>query len=160
MSGDSGYTVVPFAESHIPEAAEIEALCFSDPWSANALRFLLPSDSVAAFTCIDEATGRVCAYCGMSYVLDEGEIVNVAVHPDYRRRGYARAVLGALFRFADAHGIRHLVLEVRASNVAAQALYRSLGFTEVGIMPAYYVKPVENACVMALERTENEDSGD
>lgn len=134
-----------FEQTHVSAAAEIERLCFSDPWSEEGLR-LLCSPLGAAYVVAEE--GRVAAYAGMLTVLDEGQIVNVATHPDYRRRGFARAALGALISHAESEGIVLLSLEVRASNSAAISLYRSEGFVAAGSRPRFYSHPVEAALVM------------
>ncbi|MGI6167659.1 MAG: ribosomal protein S18-alanine N-acetyltransferase [Eubacteriales bacterium] len=142
--------IVRFGLEHIQQAAQIETLCFSDPWSNAGLEFLT-GEMAVSFACMVD--GRLAAYAGMLCVLDEGQILNVATHPNYRRRGYARALLGALIGYADSHGIVTLSLEVRESNTPAISLYRSAGFVTVGYRPRYYHKPVEAAVIMV--RTKN-----
>ncbi|HOA85405.1 MAG: ribosomal protein S18-alanine N-acetyltransferase [Clostridiales bacterium] len=144
--------IVRFGPEHVSEAAHIETLCFSDPWSEAGLEFLTSKRAVSYACMVD---GKLAAYAGMLCVLDEGQILNVATHPDYRRRGYARALLGALIDYADSHGIVTLLLEVRESNTPAISLYRSAGFVAVGYRPRYYRKPVEAAVIMV--RTKNTD---
>ncbi len=136
-----------FGREHIPEAAEIEKLCFSDPWSEEGLE-LLTGERALAYACVEKESGRLAAYAGMVIVLDEGQIVNVATHPDFRRQGCARAVLGALVLYADSNGIATLSLEVRESNAAAISLYESEGFVAVGRRPRFYRKPTEAAVIM------------
>ncbi|MGI6753027.1 MAG: ribosomal protein S18-alanine N-acetyltransferase [Eubacteriales bacterium] len=137
--------IIRFGHEHIREAAQIEALCFSDPWSEAGLELLTREEAVA-FACM--ADGRLAAYAGMISVLDEGQIINVATHPDFQRRGFARAVLGALVDYADQNGIVTLSLEVRESNAPAISLYRSAGFVVAGQRPRYYRFPTETATVM------------
>ena len=100
--------------------------------------------------CVED--GKLVAYVGMVSVLDEGEIVNVATHPDYRRRGYARAVIDEVLKLARERGVEILSLEVRESNVAARSLYESVGFAAVGIRAGFYSHPREDAVIMT--RTE------
>ena len=100
--------------------------------------------------CIED--GVLVAYVGMVSVLDEGEIVNVATHPDHRRRGYARAVIDEVLKLARGRGVTTLTLEVRESNAAARALYESAGFLAVGIRAGFYSHPREDAVIMT--RTE------
>lgn len=138
--------IVKFAPRHVSAAAEIERLCFSEPWSEQSLALPATGEYGCGMAC--EVDGTLAAYACMVSVLDEGEIVNVATHPDYRRRGYARAVLDALLEKARLDGIVTLTLEVRESNVAAQALYASLGFEAVGKRKDFYSKPRENAIIM------------
>ena len=80
--------------------------------------------------------------------LPEADIINVAVHPSFRRRGIAEAMLARLISDALEAGVRTFFLEVRESNAPARSLYRKLGFDECGRMPRYYSAPVEDAIVM------------
>jgi len=146
------FTVRPFSREDCPEAAEIERLCFSDPWSEKSLEYLCQSPVTQGFACVDKSTGKLAAYVGLEFVLDEGDIINVATHPDYRRLGCATELLKVLLDFAEEKGVNKLSLEVRASNLSAVSLYKTFGFEEIGLMPNYYSKPTENAIVMAYER--------
>ena len=85
----------------------------------------------------------------LSVVLDEGNLDNIAVAPDYRRRGVADALLGAVTGFGRAH-LAALLLEVRASNAPAIALYEKHGFAAVGRRKNYYEAPKEDAILMTL----------
>ena len=140
-----GYTVVPLTQALIPEIAELELLCFSEPWSAQSLGLYL-TDGVA-FAALDSA-GHVRAYGGMLPGADEGEILNLATHPDTRRQGLGGAVLDALLAEADRRGLENLALEVRVSNAGAIALYRSRGFTVAGTRRRFYTAPAEDAYTM------------
>ena len=142
--------LVKFAPEHVREAAEIERLCFSDPWSEASLMMLAEDGYGTGIACVDD--GKLVAYAGMVTVLDEGEIVNVATHPDHRRRGYARAVIDEVLKLARERGVTMLTLEVRESNAAARALYESAGFLAVGIRAGFYSHPREDAVIMT--RTE------
>jgi ribosomal-protein-alanine N-acetyltransferase len=90
----------------------------------------------------------VIGYVGCWMVLEEGQINNIAVDPDWRRMGVARALIQALFAIGRAHGTRQYLLEVRQANHSAQALYRSLGFSEIGVRSAYYGDNDEDAIIM------------
>lgn len=147
--------IVKFSHEHAKEASEIEKLCFSDPWSESALCDLAEPPYVS-FAVLDN--GRLAAYAGMLCVCGEGNIVNVATHPDFRRLGYARALIDALVEYSLGCGnIELLFLEVRESNTAARALYESSGFSEVGRRPKFYTKPTETAIIMAKPITVFED---
>lgn len=87
-------------------------------------------------------------YAGLQVVLDEGYIANVVVRPGYRRRHIAQQLLDVYLRFAQAHHLAFLTLEVRPSNKAAVALYRKYGFIEEGRRRNYYQKPKEDALIM------------
>ena len=137
-----------FAPEHIPEAAEIERLCFSEPWSESALSYMCTSQNTRAVAVIDKECGRLAAYGGAQYILDEANIVNIATHPDYRRRGCATAVMHALEAFFKENGIENVYLEVRKSNASAQALYTKEGYAPCGIIKNYYRFPSEDAVEM------------
>ena len=138
--------IVEFLPEHAKDAAEIEELCFSDPWSESSLADLANPPYVA-YAAIED--GRLAAYAGMLCVCGEGNIVNVATHPDFRRHGCARALVDALVSYSRNRGdVDLLFLEVRESNTAARSLYESLGFIEVGRRPKFYTKPVETAIIM------------
>lgn len=140
--------------AHLEGAAALEKLCFSSPWSASSLELLTNEGIGVGYvltpTPTEESEGApaVTAYGGMLITVDEGQITNVAVHPDYRRRGYGAAILHALLRHAKDARLEQVSLEVRVSNAAAIALYKQAGFTEAGRRKAFYQKPTEDALVM------------
>ena len=141
------YRVERLQACHLEGVAELERLCFSEPWSAQSLA-LLCSEGGVGFVCVS-ADGCVAAYGGMLTVLDEGQITNIAVHPDFRRQGMGSAVVEALISFAQRQEIRSIFLEVRASNEGAIALYRGLGFTYIGERKNFYRLPTESAKLFA-----------
>ena len=130
---------------HLPDVAALEAKVFHAPWSEKSLA-LLCTDGALGVVCLEGE--RVVAYAGMLTVLDEGQITNVATDPDFRRRGFAAAVIGELLAVAQHRGLCEVTLEVRESNAAAIALYRRFGFESVGRRPNFYTHPVEAALVM------------
>ncbi|MBO4979874.1 MAG: ribosomal protein S18-alanine N-acetyltransferase [Clostridia bacterium] len=136
--------------AYLPDVAELERLCFVHPWSEAALAHLLKEPH---FGVVAVEEGRALAYAGLSVALDEGEITNVATHPQHRRLGLARAVLTALLSEAKARGLCRITLEVRVSNTAARELYASLGFTPCGTRKGFYSAPREDALI--LEKTIN-----
>lgn len=136
---------------HLQGVAELEQLCFGEPWSENALK-LLTGDAATGVVCLDEH-GRVVAYGGMLWAPDEGQITNIAIHPSMRRMGLGKAVLKALIEQARAYDCHMLSLEVRASNEAAIALYEREGFVTAGRRKHFYRNPTEDALVMLLEWT-------
>ena len=139
-------TAERFEIRHIPEAAKIERLCFSEPWSETALRYLCTSEHTFGVAVLEN--GRLAAYGGMEHVLDTGSITNVAVHPDFRRCGFAREVLSRLEDRAAELGVKNIFLDVRESNLPAKTLYLSSGYVKVGERRGYYRCPRENADVM------------
>ena len=132
---------------HLDEVAELEKICFSDPWSRNLLAQSL-QDELSTFLAAVDESGHVAGYAGLQIVLDEGYIDNVAVRPDFRRRGVADELLRAFLRLARTNRLAFLTLEVRASNAPAIALYRKWGFQEAGRRANYYEHPTEDALIM------------
>ncbi|MBQ7376963.1 MAG: ribosomal protein S18-alanine N-acetyltransferase [Clostridia bacterium] len=128
--------------------AEIEASVFSDAWSPAAMDSHL--DGVCSVALLLTADGVPVGSLTGSLLAPEGEIYRVAVLPAYRRRGLARALLSAFLKTARAANVEELFIEVRASNSAAQGLYRSFGFAEYGVRRNYYKAPNEDAVLMKL----------
>jgi ribosomal-protein-alanine N-acetyltransferase len=141
-------TIADASEALLPQIQRIEQQSFSVPWTEQMLRMQLDPDSHVFLTA--EADGGVVGYIGMMYVLDEGYISNVAVHPDFRRRGVADALLDALEARARALLLSFLTLEVRQSNAPAVALYEKHGYRIAGRRRNYYEKPTEDALLMTL----------
>ena len=132
----------------LPSAMEIDALSLPRPWSAAIWRGELSSPY--GLYLVIEDRGEVFGQIGVRHVLGELHITTIAVRPEYRRRGHARALIGAaLAAFPDAS---HVHLEVRPTNVEAIALYESLGFRETGRRPRYYGD--EDAVLMTLNLDE------
>lgn len=142
--------IVPMTSAHLDEIAELERVCFSVPWSRNMLAEELDNACAAFLAAVDE-TNRVVGYAGLMVVLDEGYITNVAVHPDFRRRGIAQKLLDVFENFAKANKLAFLTLEVRESNYGAIALYGSRGYRGVGRRKNYYEHPKEDAVIMTRE---------
>lgn len=141
--------------AHLNGAAELEKLCFSSPWSAASLE-LLTNDGIGVgyVLTVPAAPGAepaVAAYGGMLITVDEGQITNIAVHPDHRRKGYGAAITRALLRHAKDAKLGSVSLEVRASNTAAIELYKKAGFSEAGRRKGFYAKPTEDALVMVCK---------
>lgn len=148
MTDRADVTVIPLSRAQLAGVAELERLCFSAPWSEKALELYL-ADGVA-FAAVD-TSGRVLGYGGMLPSGDEGEILNLAVHPDARRQGLGGALLDALLAEASRRGLRCIALEVRVSNLGAIALYRSRGFAVAGTRRRFYTAPTEDAYTMVKE---------
>ena len=142
------FHITQAAREHIPAIAAIERECFSEPWPEEALLMLTDGRAMGLVALDGE---RVLGYVGMMCVLDEGQIINVAVGSDFRRRGIGAALMDALESRARENGIAYLSLEVRESNTAARNLYETKGYTECGIRKGFYSKPIENAVVMTKE---------
>ena len=142
------FRIVPMTAARLPQVAALEQVCFpADPWSENLFRAALENPGAAVL--LAEEDGAVLGYAVLSAVLDEGNLDNIAVAPEYRRRGVADALLGALTGFGRGR-LSVLMLEVRASNAPAIALYEKHGFRPVGRRRNYYSDPREDAVLMTL----------
>ena len=128
--------------------AALEKEVFATPWSERSLELLCSESAFGFAITVGDA---VIAYGGMMTVLDEGQITNIATHPDCRRQGLAGSVLRALLDEARTRGIASVTLEARVSNAAAIALYEKFGFVAVGKRPRFYTQPTEDALIMQLE---------
>ena len=131
----------------IDRIAEMEQICFpEDPWSREAVASefsgLNPERYYAA-----EEDGIMIGYAGIWLIPPEGYITNVAVHPDYRRRGIATAMLNKMIDECLSEKVLDITLEVRVSNAPGISLYKSLGFTEAGVRRKYY-SDGEDAMIM------------
>ena len=141
--------IVNMNESHVAQVAALEKICFSDPWSENSVA----SELKNPLSCwlVAEEDGKVTGYVGSQTVMDESDMMNVAVHPDHRRKGIAEALVVELVEALKKRESRCLTLEVRASNEPAKALYEKLGFTQVGLRKNYYRNPREDALILRKE---------
>lgn len=138
--------IIPMNESHVAAVAELEKQNFSEPWPEIAVRSELTNKLALWLVAVED--GVVAGYVGSQTVLQEADMMNIAVGEGFRRRGIARMLVEELIRRLDAY---QLTLEVRASNAPAIALYESLGFTQVGLRKNYYHKPKEDALILRKE---------
>lgn len=136
-------------ESHIEQIAALEIACFSDPWSENSVRYELTNP--LSLWLVAVSGNQVAGYVGSQTVMDEADMMNLAISPDYRRQGIAAALVCKLIESLKAKGVRCLTLEVRASNEPAICLYKKLGFFEIGRRPGYYRNPKEDALILRKE---------
>ncbi len=148
-------TIVPMEERHLDDLARLERLCFSRPWSRQALKEELTNP--AACFLVGEEAGEMLGYAGMHCAAGECYVDNVAVFPEARRQGVGRKLMEALLQAAAARGGEFLSLEVRPSNLEALALYRGLGFREVGRRRRFYDDPVEDGLLLTKDLKKEED---
>ena len=136
-------------ESHVPQVAELEKICFTDPWSERSVASELRNPlSLWLVAC---KQGIVAGYVGSQTVMGETDMMNIAVHPNFRRQGIAEDLVDALVRELRTLDSSCLTLEVRASNEAARNLYEKLGFAQIGRRPNYYRNPKEDALILRKE---------
>ena len=140
---------IPMNETHVAPIAQLEKICFSDPWSKRSIAYELTNPLSAWFVAVED--GVVLGYVGSQAVLDEADMMNIAVSPEARRRGIAQGLVETLVAALKEKEVRCLTLEVRASNDPAITLYHKLGFTQVGRRPNYYRNPKEDALILRKE---------
>lgn len=136
-------------DRQLRELSAIEAACFSVPLTEEQIARMIRDENTCWLAVREEDS--VIAYVWVQTVLDEGYIGNVAVHPEYRRRGLGDLLLNELDRLAEERELRFLTLEVRAGNAPAIALYRKHGYAQTGLRPGYYSAPREDALLMTKE---------
>ena len=141
--------IIPMTDAHVDAVADLEAICFADPWSANSVASELTNPLSCWLVALEADT--VVGYIGSQTVMGETDMMNVAVHPDHRRKGVAVSLIHALVQKLKECESHCLTLEVRASNVPAIALYEKLGFAEVGRRRNYYRNPKEDALILRKE---------
>lgn len=142
-------TIMQMTSTHVSQVARLEGICFQDPWSERSIASELENPLSLWLVAMEE--DRLLGYVGSQTVLDETDMMNVAVDPAARRQGVARALIQALTAQLKQRGSRKLSLEVRASNLGAIRLYESLGFVRLGCRPGYYRNPREDAWILGKE---------
>ena len=141
--------IIPMTSAHILQIAELEKICFSDPWSEKSIASEL--NNPLSLWLVAMEGERLVGYIGSQTVEGETDMMNVAVHPDFRRQNIALALVNGLIEALKKKQSHSLSLEVRQSNAPAIALYESLGFTQVGLRKNYYHKPKEDALILRKE---------
>lgn len=136
-------------ERHVQQIAQLEKLCFNDPWSENSIASEL--DNKLSLWLVALEDDKVVGYVGSQTVLGETDMMNIAVHPDYRKQGIGTALIVGLIGALEKRGSHSLMLEVRVSNETAISVYRKLGFDEVGRRKNYYRNPKEDALILRKE---------
>ena len=136
-------------KEHVSQIAQLEAQCFSDPWSEKSIASEL--ENPLSLWLVAEENGQVYGYVGSQTVLDESDMMNVAVDPRFRRQGIARTLIETLIAELSKMGSRCLRLEVRVSNENARALYARMGFQQLGLRKNYYHNPKEDALILGKE---------
>ena len=147
VTGLTPARVRPFALADLPRIEELEHRLFADPWPRSSFVDAL-ADSRAVFL-VAERGGSVAGYLVATLLPPIAELQNLGTAPEQQRAGVARALVDALLDTCRVRGVRELGLEVRVSNAAAQALYRTHGFRLVGLRRGYYRRPEEDALLMA-----------
>lgn len=134
---------------HVSQVAQLEKTCFADPWSEMSIASEL--QSIWSYWVVAQDGEQVVGYVGSQSSVDESDIMNIAVHPDWRRQGIAEKLIDHLVQELKKRGSHALMLEVRVSNDPAIALYKKIGFQQVGLRKNYYRNPREDALILRKE---------
>jgi ribosomal-protein-alanine N-acetyltransferase len=140
-------TIGPMRRRHLRAVLRIEQSVYPRPWSMGLFMSELGNRGSRVYLVV-RVGGAVVAYGGVMLVTDDGHVTNLAVDPAWHRQHLGTRLLHALASAAIDRGAKNLTLEVRASNHAAQALYRAFGFAPAGIRKGYYVETKEDAIIM------------
>lgn len=132
----------------VPEVLAIEKISFTSPWSEILFmnEIFKPRSLPKAAMIGEKLVGYICA----NYLLDEAHILNLTVHPDFRKQGIASELIHYMTALLRKEGCLTIFLEVRQSNAAALGMYEKAGFRTISARKAYYTLPVEDAVIMAL----------
>jgi [ribosomal protein S18]-alanine N-acetyltransferase len=147
-------TIRPMTAADVPQVMPIEREAFPEFGHGTPLYTELESKLARYLVAVvpaDDGTGLVVGYAGLWFVLDEAHLTAVAVLPALRRHGIAKQLMMAAVGLAFERRCSLLTLEVRASNTAAQELYRTLGMRKVGVRRGYYSDNREDAWLMTVE---------
>jgi ribosomal-protein-alanine N-acetyltransferase len=134
----------------IPAVVELDKMSFSLPWPERSFRFEL-TDNPASRCWVAEVDGRVVGMIVVWLLVEEAHVATLATHPDLRRQGIAKKLLSHALRYLINEGAQTSFLEVRASNIAAQEMYRKFGYEESGRRRRYYKDNDEDAILMNLD---------
>ena len=141
------YEIRPATIRDLSEIYDIELAQFPEPWTKSMLKDEITNIATRRYTVATENT-KLVGYLGLMFVVDEVHVNTIGVVPGTERRGIGRTLLSEGLAAAHQRGAQRATLEVAASNVAAQALYRQFGFAPVGVRRNYYDKTGEDALIL------------
>ncbi|WP_413092335.1 ribosomal protein S18-alanine N-acetyltransferase [Terribacillus sp. 179-K 1B1 HS] len=139
--------VRPMRLADVSAVYAIETASFTVPWSIDIFEREITENTFANYFVI-ESDGVIAGYCGMWLVIDEAQITNIAILPEYRGQKLGEKLFAHVVEQAIFAGAYRLSLEVRVSNLTAQHLYRKFGLVPGGIRKNYYTDNQEDAIVM------------
>ena len=140
------FVIEKMSMNTVQGASDVEYRCFTDPWSTNLLKKELDNDMAHYFVILDD--NKVVAYCGYWDIVDDAQIMNVAVDPSYRGKGLSNRLLDTMIESAKKDNMLTMSLEVRVSNKVAISLYEKYGFVTEGRRKGYYADNGEDAYIM------------
>jgi len=154
MQSDAAFAVVPMQRDDLDAIMEIEPILFvGDPWPRSMYEYEITRNEFSFYRVIHGETPgqpRILAYAGVWMLYDSAHVATIGVHPAWQRRGLGAWLLLHLIDESVTRGAVEVTLEVRKSNLAAQALYSQFGFEKVGRRRRYYRDTGEDALLMTL----------
>lgn len=134
----------------VPQVVQIDQASFTLPWTERSFHYEVTGNNASRCWVVETENREVAAMLVLWLIVDEAHIATIATHPEYRRRGYAKAMLVEALRSAREEGAVSALLEVRAHHSVAQKIYHDLGFVDVGRRASYYRDNGEDAILMTL----------
>ncbi len=145
----SAYIFRPMTMQDLDCVIEIEKQCFTDPWSKESFESSLKEKAAHLMVMTTNANPKqTVGYCCLYETLGDGDIVNVAIDPEMRKKGLGHRMIFELMRYGRSLNVERFFLEVRESNIAGLKLYEGLGFEVCGMRKNFYSNPTENAVLM------------
>lgn len=142
------FQIIPMTRDTIGQVAEIEAECFTSPWSYDAFANEFSNPIAKTWTAVAPDNKTVVGFLNAYFVLDEANLNNIAVKSEWRQQGVGQTLMETAIQYCCENGIASFTLEVRKSNRSAIALYQKLGFQTVGERKNFYTLPNEDALLM------------
>lgn len=139
--------IIEMKEEHIDDVLAVEEICFHIPWTRADFQREVNDNKMAIYR-VAVVNGKIVGYAGMWHVVNEGQITNVAVLPEYRRYGIGKAIMEEFIKIAQDYEMIGITLEVKISNLPAQKLYTKFGFKPEGFRKNYYKDTNEDAIIM------------
>jgi len=159
MITDATIDITPMRRRHLPAVIAIEKQVYPRPWSRTLMLGELDLKESRAYLVARDGR-RVIGYAGIMFVGDEGHITTIAVDPKVQRSAIGMRLMLGLAKSALERGVNAMTLEVRASNRAAQGLYKRFGFVSVGARKGYYQDNSEDAFIMWVRDIDTAEYGE
>ena len=139
--------ILPMTMEDIDDVLKVEESCFHIPWTRTDFEREVSENKMAIYF-VAKVDGKIAGYAGMWHVVNEGQITNVAVAPEYRQLGIGSLFMEEFIKVAQEREMIGITLEVKISNYTAQKLYTKYGFKPEGFRKNYYKDTNEDAVIM------------
>lgn len=143
----ASFNIIPLELKHIEDILEVDTLCFSIPWSRESFISEVLQNKFARYV-VAVQEDKIIGYAGMWLIAEEGQITNIATHPEFRGKRVASSMFEALLAICIKENVSSMTLEVRSSNLPALNLYNKYGFVQEGLRKQYYADNKEDAIIM------------